>query len=66
MSFKKTDDKIAKIIIPDPREDLTPSEVKGAMETIVDENVFSVGGGEFAELYGAKIIRTEEEVLDLA
>ena len=65
MTFKKTDDKTAKLTIVNAREDLTAAEVKTAMEAIVSDNIFIVGGGEFEEIHGAKIIRTEEEELQL-
>lgn len=65
MTFVKTDGKTAKISVPDIREDVTATEVKTAMEAIIDENVFNVGGVEFIGIHEAKIIRTEEETLEL-
>lgn len=65
MTFKKLDDKMAKLTIVNAREDITAAEVKNAMETILADNVFVVGGQEFGEIHGAKIIRTEEEELEL-
>lgn len=66
MTFKKSDDKTAKLTVVNAKEDLTAAEVKAAMETIVDENVFAVGGADFVEGSSAKIIKTEEEELELA
>ncbi|SNS49390.1 Protein of unknown function [Anaerovirgula multivorans] len=65
MTFKKTDDKTAKLTIVNAREDITAAEVKAAMETILNDNVFIVGEEELGEIHGAKIIRTEEEELEL-
>lgn len=65
MTFKKTDDKTVKLTVANAREDITAAEVKAAMETILNDNIFIVGGEEFGEIHGAKIIRTEEEELEL-
>ncbi|NLM04709.1 MAG: DUF2922 domain-containing protein [Clostridiales bacterium] len=65
MNFKRTDDKIAKLSVINAREDLTGEEVKTAMENILGANIFLIGGAELAEIHEAKIIRTEEEVLEL-
>ncbi|MCC5909573.1 MAG: DUF2922 domain-containing protein [Clostridiaceae bacterium] len=65
MTFKKTDDRLARINVNDSRLDLTPQDVKTAMENMIDQNIFKVGGAEFAAVEEAKVIVTQEEVLDL-
>ncbi|KJF25890.1 hypothetical protein TZ02_16505 [Clostridium aceticum] len=66
MAFKREDDKISKFILPNPRQDLTPQEVKAAMESILSQNVFRISGAELTEIDAAKLIVTTEEVLELA
>lgn len=65
MVFKKNDGKTSKLTVANVREDITPGQVKTAMETLIDENVFLMAGGELSEIHAAKIITTEEEVLEL-
>lgn len=65
MTFKKTDDKTAKLTVANAREELSSQEVKTAMENILNENVFLIGGAELSVIHEAKIIKTEEEILEL-
>ena len=45
MTFKSSDDKKVSISVDNPREDLTENEIKEAMDTIIDKNIFSPNGG---------------------
>ena len=65
LSFMKADGKTATISIANAREDLTPQEVKTVMDGIIAKNIFAPGGIDFTEAEGAKVIITQEEVLDL-
>ncbi len=47
------------IRVNDPKEGLTAEEVKTAMETIIDKNVFSSRGGDLAAIDSARIISRE-------
>lgn len=64
LSFMKADGKTAKISISNAREDITPEEVKTVMDNMVAKNIFAPGGIDFTEAQGAKVIITQEEVLD--
>lgn len=64
--FKNAADRTAKITVDDVREDITPTEVKTAMETIVAKNVFTSNGGDFAGIHGARIVDTNIQELELA
>ena len=41
MTFKTTDDKKVSLSVNDPREDITESEIKSAMDLVVAKNIFS-------------------------
>lgn len=43
--------------VANPREDLTPAEIEAAMNTIVNENVFSSAGGDLVGLVGARVVQ---------
>jgi hypothetical protein len=64
--FKNAADRTAKITVDDVREDITPTEVKTAMETIIAKNVFTSNGGDLAGIHGARIVDTNIQELELA
>jgi len=66
LSFKKEDGKTATLTVANAREDLTPTEVKAVMDGIIAKNIFAPGGIDFTEVEGAKVIVTQEDVLELA
>ena len=45
MTFKSSDDKKVSITVDNPREDLTETEIKEAMNTIIEKDIFSPNGG---------------------
>ena len=45
--------------VSNPRVDLTGGEVKNAMETIVDKDVFTSTGGSLVGIVGARIVSRE-------
>lgn len=65
MFFIKEDSKTAKITVANARDDISGTEVKEAMDTILEENIFIPGGSELVEAHRAKIVRTEEEELQI-
>lgn len=46
------------ISINDPKKDLTPTEVKTAMETIISGNIFVASMADLAEVVEARIVTT--------
>ena len=65
MIFKNQNNRNFTISIDDPRQDLTGSEVKTAMDTIVSKNVFQTTGGDVIEAAEARIIDTQIVELEL-
>ena len=65
MTFKTTDDKTVSLSIDDPREDLTESEIKTAMDLVVSKNIFAPGGADIANAVSAKVVVTDTTPYDL-
>ncbi len=63
--FKNAADKSVKITVDDARENITPVEVKNAMEAIVAKNVFTGAGGELISIQNARIVDTNIQELEL-
>lgn len=59
LKFRCTDESTATISVPDCKSDLTEAAVKGAMNLIIEKNVFSYGGVDLAAPAGAAIVLTE-------
>lgn len=61
--FKNQLGRTNKIVLDNPRGDLTEAEVRAAMQTIIDKNVFRTSSGEFVDIDSALIVTTDTEVL---
>ena len=59
MTFKTSDDKKVSITVDNPREDLTETEIKEAMNTIIEKDIFSPNGGSLVSAVSAKIVQTK-------
>ena len=58
MNFLNVANKIVKISIDDPKEDLNNAEVEDAMDNIVALNIFDSKEGDLVGISGARVIRT--------
>ena len=65
MTFKTTDDKTVSLSIDDPREDITETEIKTAMELVVSKNIFAPGGSDIAKAVSAKVVVRDTTAYDL-
>ncbi|MGM0898030.1 MAG: DUF2922 domain-containing protein [Bacillota bacterium] len=54
--FETAANKAVTLTVDEPREDLTAQEITTGMQTIVDQNVFEVGGSAFALAKGARVV----------
>lgn len=63
LSFKTTTGKIRSINILDPKEDLTEVKVSEAMDTILNNGIFTTTAGDFMDKVSATIITTTREDL---
>ena len=66
MTFKSSYDKKVSISVDNPREDLTESEIKEAMNTIIEKNIFSPNGGSLVSSVSAKVVQTDTTDYDLS
>ena len=56
LSFQNEAGRTARILIADPKENLTPAEVQPVMDLVVAKNIFSTSGGDIVKALGARII----------
>lgn len=59
MIFRNSAGKTARLSVQEPKEDLTPEEVKTVMNNIVAKNIFDTTGGDMLEAVSARIITRE-------
>ena len=65
MTFKTSDDKKVSLSIDDPREDITETEIKSAMDLVVEKNIFAPNGGNIVSTVEAKVVVTDTTEYDL-
>ena len=59
MTFKTTDDKKVSLSVDNPREDITESEIKDAMDLVVSKNIFAPNGADIVSAVEAKVVVTD-------
>ena len=65
MTFKTTDDKKVSLSVDNPREDITESEIKDAMDLVVSKNIFAPNGSDIVSAVEAKVVVTDTTAYDL-
>ena len=65
MTFKSSDDKKVSITVDNPREDITESEIKDAMDLVVSKNIFAPNGADIVSAVEAKVVVTDTTSYDL-
>ena len=65
MTFKSSDDKKVSITVDNPREDLEENEIKEAMDTIIEKDIFPPNGGSLVSIVCAKVVQTDTTDYDL-
>ncbi len=65
MPFKTTDDKKVSLSVDNPREDITESEIKDAMDLVVSKNIFAPNGADIVSAVEAKVVVTDTTAYDL-
>lgn len=66
MTFTTDSGRKVSLYVPDPREDLTETEIKDAMDVIVAKNIFEPSFGEkFVSALDAKVVQTKTTEYDL-
>ena len=65
MTFKTTDDKKVSLSVDNPREDITESEIKDAMDLVLSKNIFAPNGADIVSAVEAKVVVTDTTAYDL-
>ena len=65
MTFKTTDNKKVSLSVDNPREDITESEIKDAMDLVVSKNIFAPNGADIVSAVEAKVVVTDTTADDL-
>ena len=65
MTFKTTDDKKVSLSVDNPREEITESEIKDAMDLVVSKNIFAPNGADIVSAVEAKVVVTDTTAYDL-
>ncbi|MCI9061467.1 MULTISPECIES: DUF2922 domain-containing protein [Romboutsia] len=65
MTFKTTDNKKVSLSVDNPREDITESEIKDAMDLVVSKNIFAPNGADIISAVEAKVVVTDTTAYDL-
>ena len=65
MTFKTSDDKKVSLSVDNPREDITESEIKDAMDLVVSKNIFAPNGADIISAVEAKVVVTDTTAYDL-
>lgn len=58
LTFENAGGSAFSITLPEPREDLTTTEIEAAMDLIIDRNIFSTSGGDLTAKRDIKIVDT--------
>lgn len=66
MVFKNQKDKTSRLSLDNPREDITESEIKAAMENIVATNIFDTADGDLVAVVSARIVNTDVQEIELS
>lgn len=62
--FGNQEGRTVRIMVRDPKDELSSEDIKGAMDAIVVQDVFTSSGGSLVETKGARVItRSIEEYL---
>jgi len=56
MEFINSSSKTATIRVLDPRDNITQAEVEAAMDIIIAQNIFTLGGGDLLSKKGAQVV----------
>ena len=65
MTFKTTDDKKVSLSVDNPREYITESEIKDAMDLVISKNIFAPNGADIVSAVEAKVVVTDTTAYDL-
>lgn len=65
MTFKTDGDRKVSLVVDDPREDISESEIKAAMDLVIAKNIFAPNGDDIVQAVDAKVVVTDTTPYDL-
>ena len=65
MTFKTDGDRKVSLVVDDPREDISESEIKAAMDLVIAKNIFAPNGDDIVQAVEAKVVVTDTTPYDL-
>ena len=65
MSFLTSDDIKVSLSVDNPREDITETQIKSAMDLVVEKNIFAPNGADIVSTVEAKVVVTDTTEYDL-
>ena len=65
MSFLTSEDKKVSLTVDNPREHINETEIKSAMDLVVEKNIFAPNGSDIVATVEAKVVVTDTTEYDL-
>ena len=65
MTFKTDGDRKVSLVVDDPRDDISESEIKAAMDLVIAKNIFAPSGDYIVKAVDAKVVVTDTTPYDL-
>lgn len=65
MSFLTDDNRKVSLSVDNPREDISESEIKSAMDLVIEKNIFAPNGCDIVSSVEAKVVVTDTTEYDL-
>ena len=65
MTFKTDGDRKVSLVVDDPRDDISESEIKAAMDLVIAKNIFAPNGDDIVQAGDAKVVVTDTTPYDL-
>nr|WP_294575525.1 DUF2922 domain-containing protein [uncultured Romboutsia sp.] len=65
MSFLTSEDKKVSLTVDNPRDDINETEIKSAMDLVVEKNIFAPNGSDIVATVEAKVVVTDTTEYDL-
>ena len=64
MTFKTDGDRKVSLVVDDPRDDISESEIKAAMDLVIAKNIFAPNGDDIVQAVDAKVVVTDTTPYD--
>ena len=65
MTFKTDGDRKVSLVVDDPRDYISESEIKAAMDLVIAKNIFAPNGDDKVQAVDAKVVVTDTTPYDL-